>query len=94
MELCGTQASIVIEEDSIVSAEGLDINCSTGSGYKSFSDPTAITTELHEAQFRNILAAVVGEETLYYTSAEAMQTVAVILAIYESSLSATQQTLV
>ena len=91
LELCGTQASIVIEEDSIVSAEGLDIHCSTGSGYKSFSDPTAITTELHEAQFRNILAAVVGEEPLYYTSTDAMNTIAVILAIYNPSHTANTQ---
>ncbi|MBR5869567.1 MAG: Gfo/Idh/MocA family oxidoreductase [Clostridia bacterium] len=85
LELCGTNASLTIEEDAIVYAEGVDLLCNNTSGYKSFSDPTAITTHLHEAQFTNILAAIAGEEPLYYTSYDALRTVAVITAIYESS---------
>ncbi len=85
LELCGTRASVTIEEDAIIHAEGIELLCHTVSGYKSFSDPTAITTDLHEYQFRNILAAAAGEEPLYYTSREAMRTVDVIAAIYESS---------
>ena len=85
LELCGTTASLTMEEDAIVSAEGIDLTVNNNSGYKSFSDPTAISTDLHEYQFRNILAAIAGEEPLYYTSDDAMRTVAVIRAIYESS---------
>jgi len=85
LELCGTAASLTIEEDAIVHAEGIDLPVNHVSGYKSFADPTAITTDLHNYQFRNILAAVAGEEPLYYTSADALRTVAIITAIYESS---------
>ena len=85
LELCGTSASLTIEEDIIVGAEGIDLLTRTESGYRSFSDPTAITTDLHEYQFRNILSAIAGAEPLQYTSYDALRTVAVIEAIYESS---------
>ena len=87
LELCGTTASLTIEEDAIVHAQGIDLPVSRISGYKSFDDPTAISTDLHEYQFRNILAAIADEEPLYYTSKEALRTVSVITAIYESSCS-------
>lgn len=85
LELCGTNASLTIEEDAIVHAEGIDLLVNNVSGYKSFADPTAISTDLHEYQFANILSAIAGEEALYYTSEDALRTVAVITAIYESS---------
>lgn len=85
LELCGTKASLTVEEDAIVHAEGIDLACCSTSGYRSFSDPTAISTKLHEYQFSNILAAIAGEEPLYYTSYDALRTVAVITSIYESS---------
>ncbi len=85
LELCGTTASLTLEEDVIVHTDGIDLLSRTESGYKSFSDPTAISTDLHEYQFRNILTAIAGDEPLFYTSAEALKTVAVITAIYESS---------
>ena len=85
LELCGTTASLTLEEDVIVHTDGIDLLSRTESGYKSFSDPTAISTDLHEYQFCNILAAIAGNEPLYYTSEEALKTVAVITAIYESS---------
>lgn len=85
LELCGTHASLTIEEDAIVHAEGIDLLVNNASGYKSFDDPTAISTDLHEYQFANILSAIAGEEPLYYTSEDALRTVAVITAIYESS---------
>ncbi len=90
LELCGTSASLTIEEDAFVHAEGIDLLVNNNSGYKSFSDPTAISTDLHEYQFANILAAIAGTEPLYYTSLEAMRTVAVISAIYESSRTGTR----
>ena len=85
LELCGTTASLTLEEDVIVHTDGIDLLSRTESGYKSFSDPTAISTDLHEYQFCNILAAIAGNEALFYTSEEALKTVAVITAIYESS---------
>ena len=85
LELCGTTASLTLEEDVIVQTDGIDLLSRTESGYKSFSDPTAISTDLHEYQFCNILAAIAGNEPLFYTSEEALKTVAVITAIYESS---------
>ena len=93
LELCGTDASLTLEEDIIVHAEGIDLASETTSGYNSYSDPTAISTELHEQQFANILAAIAGEEPLYYTSYDAMRTVAVITAIYESSVTGKTVTL-
>ncbi len=89
LELCGTSASITVEEDVIIHTDGIDLLSRTESGYKSFADPTAISTDLHEYQFRNILAAIAGEEPLYYTSEDALRTVAVITAIYESSRTGT-----
>ncbi|MBR4960486.1 MAG: Gfo/Idh/MocA family oxidoreductase [Clostridia bacterium] len=89
LELCGAKASVTIEEDAIRSAEGITLSCEEGSGYNSYSDPTAISTLLHENQFRNILAAAADEEALYYTSRDAMRTVAVITAVYESSKTGT-----
>ena len=85
LELCGTTASLTLEEDVIVHTDGIDLLSRTESGYKSFFDPTAISTDLHEYQFCNILAAIAGNEPLFYTSEEALKTVAVITAIYESS---------
>ena len=85
LELCGTTASLTLEEDVIVHTDGIDLLSRTESGYKSFSDPTAISTDLHEYQFCNILAAIAGNEPLFYTSEEALKTVAVITAVYESS---------
>lgn len=93
LELCGTAASVTIVEDSIQQAEGISLLCTAGSGYNSFSDPTAISTLLHENQFRNILAAAADEEPLYYTSYDAMRTIAVITAVYESSQTGTGITL-
>ena len=85
LELCGTTASLTLEEDVIVHTDGIDLLSRTESGYKSFSDPTAISTDLHEYQFCNILAAIAGNDPFFYTSEEALKTVAVITAIYESS---------
>jgi len=85
LELCGTKASVTLEEDSIVSADGLPLSVTPGTDQKSCADPRAITTGLHERQFRNILAAAADEEPLRYTAHDAMRTVAVINAVYESS---------
>ena len=48
-------------------------------------DPVAISTAGHMRQYANILAAIRGEEKLFYTAEDAMKTVQLICAIYESS---------
>ena len=85
LELCGTRASMTIVEDSIESVEGMPLLPSAGTDCSSCRDPGAIGVSLHERQFRNILAAAAGEEPLYYSSYDAMRTVAAINAVYTSS---------
>ena len=85
LELCGTKASVTLSEDAVISAEGIGMELTPGTEIGSQSDPRAIGTELHERQFRNILQAAGGEEPLYYTSRDALLTVGVIGAVYESS---------
>lgn len=85
LELCGTEASVTVLEDQLVSAEGIALEAKTEMTLNSSSDPAAIDTALHTAQYSNILAAVRGEAPLSYTAREAAKTVAVILGIYESS---------
>jgi len=85
LELCGTRASVTIVEDILAASEGITLPCYSGSGYNSFRDPASISTVLHQNQYRNILDAAAGKDILYYTAEEAMRTVAVIKAIYESS---------
>ena len=85
LELCGTLASVTIVEDTLASAEGITLSACSGSGYNSSGDPAAISTVLHQNQYRNILDTAAGQDRLVYTAAEAMRTIAVIHAIYESS---------
>ena len=47
--------------------------------------PSDISAVLHMAQYMNVAAAIRGEEELYYTSQEAVNTVNVILSIYRSA---------
>ena len=85
LELCGTRASVTLVEDRIQKAEGIPLPIGTASGCNSSSDPAAISTELHQNQYRNILDAIRGRDSLYYTARDAMQTIALINAIYEAS---------
>jgi len=85
LELCGTEASVTVLEDRIAEAEGIDLELGQRMSLNSSSDPAAIDTKLHTAQYANIAAAVRGEAPLSYTAREAAKTVAVILAVYESS---------
>jgi len=85
LEVCGTDASIMIEEDVLVSSEGIGLTGGIPTSIQSWKNPSAISAELHTLQYRDICAAVRGEKTLAYTAADAVNTVNVILAIYESS---------
>ena len=85
LEICGTRASVAIEEDVLVSAEGIELTGGTSSGIQSWQNPAAFSADLHTAQYRNICAGIRSEEALTYTAQDAVNTVNVILAIYESS---------
>ncbi len=85
LEICGTDASITIEEDVLVSSEGLDLAGGIPTMIQSWKNPSAFSAELHTLQYRDICAAVRGEKSLAYTATDAVNTVNVILAIYESS---------
>ena len=85
LELCGTAASVVMEEDILVSAEGISLTGGQKSAIQSWEKPADISADLHTAQYKNICAAIRGEKPLYYTAGEAVDTVKVILGIYESS---------
>ncbi len=85
LEICGTQASVVIEEDVLVQAEGIALTGGTHTAIRSWDKPEAISADLHTAQYKNIRAAICGEEPLYYTAMDAVNTVRVILSIYTSS---------
>ncbi len=86
IELCGTDGSILMEEDAVVRADvpGFDFT-SEESAAGGFKDPAAISAAGHMRQFSNILAAIRGEKELFYTAEDAMKTVRLICAIYESS---------
>ena len=85
LEICGSKASITIEEDNLILAEGIDLQCNNESKIRSWDVPSAIHTDLHTAQYRNIVGAILGTEPLYYTAKDAVNTVRVILSIYRSS---------
>ncbi len=93
LELSGTAASVVLEGSEIVAAEGITVPLTDGPApaelprtvTRTWEDPAALNYDLHAAQYRNIAAALRGEEPLYYTAREAVNTVRVILEIYRSS---------
>ena len=85
IEICGEYASVTIEEDVLISAEGIDLVGGTPTEIQSWRNPAAISADLHTAQYRNICAAIRGEEALSYCAVDAINAVNVILAIYESS---------
>lgn len=86
LEICGTKGLIVLEEDKITLAEGVNIKQNKkGNEYSGSSNPMDIGTTLHTRLYKNILAAFERKEKLYYTAEDAATTVKVICGIYESS---------
>ena len=85
LEICGTKGLIVLEEDKITLAEGVDLEHDYSNEYNGSSDPMNIGTGLHGRIYENIIAAFEGKEKLYYTAEGAANTVKVICGIYESS---------
>lgn len=85
LEICGTKGMIVVEEDRVVfsSIEGLDIHSESNTNGN--NDPANIGTDLHSLIYKNILAAFEGKEKLEYGVGDALNTIELICAIYESS---------
>ena len=82
LEICGTSGLVVMENDRVVLAEGLDIELSEPQKSR---DGWHVAPNLHTLSYRNIIATMNGSEPLEYTAQEAADTVRVICAIYESS---------
>ena len=85
LELCGTKAGVTMEEDRIVLADGIELAGSSESKVHGWIKPSDIGAELHQERYMNIAAALRGEEKLYYTAQDAVNTVNVILSIYRAS---------
>lgn len=84
-EICGSEGIIVVEEDKIVLAEGVQLEQDKVGEYQGSNDPKNIGLGLHALIYQNILAAFRGETRLGYTAKDAADTVKVICAIYKSS---------
>jgi len=85
-EISGQKGTIVLEEDKIVLAEGVNIENPEDVGeYNGSRDPKDIGLNLHTLNYINILAAFRGEAELKYKPEDAANTVKVICAINESS---------
>ena len=87
LEICGSSGLLVMEEDRIILAEGFTCPTHEAGVYRGNRDPKDIGLELHGRNYRNILAAFAGTAPLAYTASMAADTIDVICAIYESSLS-------
>ena len=85
LEICGTHANATVEEDVLLSSEGITLTGGIPTALRSWETPSELSADLHTVQYRNICAAIHKEEPLYYTASEAANTIKVILAIYESS---------
>ncbi len=84
-EICGSEGIIVVEEDSITLAEGVQLEQDKVGEYQGNRDPKNIGLGLHGLNYQNILSAFRGEGKLEYTAKDASDTVKVICAIYKSS---------
>ena len=90
IEICGENGSVMIEDENIMQWS-LDRPCGIPVGKVSDSSPgtspTGISTENHKRQYRNIAAAIRGEEALAVGIAEGRHALRIVLGVYESSAS-------
>lgn len=88
IEICGTEGSVILEEDSILSWN-LPIPCQLSVGNKAqnvaSSDPKAINVSGHTKQIGNLVDAILHGTPLMADAASGRPPLEVILAIYESS---------
>lgn len=86
MEFHCEHGSLILEENKIIACDLPDFVLNTDAPkVKSFRNPFDFPLEGHRAQYENILAAIEGRETLFYTAQEGAKTVRTILGIYRSS---------
>ena len=86
LEIHCEKGNMILQENRIFSIDlpGIEIEPPVQS-VNSAADPMNIPYEGHRRQYANLLAAIDGTEPLFYTAAEAAETVKTILAIYQSS---------
>ncbi len=86
IEICGTNGSVILEEDTILrwDLQG-DPPEIESHGSASASDPAAISCIGHKKQLHNMVNAIRGKEALLVDAVEGRKPVEIILAIYESS---------
>lgn len=86
IELCGSEGSIVLEEDSILKWDIQSQDEKTGKAENSsFADPTNISFIGHKAQIENLINHLEKGEELLIDANEGRRSVELICAIYESS---------
>ena len=86
IELCGSEGSIVLEEDSILKWDIQSQYEKTGKAENSsFADPTKISFMGHKAQIENLINHLENGEELLIDANEGRRSVELICAIYESS---------
>ena len=86
LEIHCQKGGMVIEESRLVSVDLPNAVANTEkSNYDSSSDPMNFSFEGHRRQYANLFAAIEGTEPLYYTAADAVESVKTVLRIYRSS---------
>ncbi len=86
IELCGTDGSVVLEEDTIFRWDIKGEEEKTGNAENSsFSDPTKVSFMGHKAQIENLINHLEKGEELLIDANEGRRSVELICAIYESS---------
>lgn len=96
IEISGTEGSAVLTEDAISLWESRQPRPETKGRWRmdSANDPAAVDASGHRRQLENLIAAIEGREKLLVDAAQGRNTVAAILAIYESAKSGKTVTLV
>ncbi len=86
LEICGTQGSVVLEEDSIVRWDlPMEMPVTETHTGHTAAEPDAMDVQGHQRQIRNLVAAIRGEEKLLVDAKEGRKPVEMILGIYESA---------
>ena len=84
--LCGTEGSIVIEEDSILKWDiPNEVVITQAAENNSFADPGAISFNCHKAQIQNLINHLTNGEEILIDANEGKRSVELICAIYQSS---------
>lgn len=86
IEICGSEGSVILEEDAILKWDIKGEDEKTGNAVNSsFADSTKISFEGHKAQIKNLINHIENGEKLLIDANEGRKSVELICAIYESS---------